>query len=162
MEINFEDRLKDIFFYNKQELWQELIMVRLYHKFYIPGWTLGVEMVFSLMIPVFIYTARSNIKMIWWFLPVSLFMGNYISMFAFHFALGILLAYYYPKIQSYSFKTSRYFKYRYGLILIVGFLFSMRHVNRMISFGNTYDNLVSILKIDFFHFSGKHCTGDII
>jgi len=69
--------LKDALWHNGQQLWQELAMVRLTHKFYIPGWTLGVEMALSLLVPLMVYAARQNIKMIWWLIPIQIDMFHY-------------------------------------------------------------------------------------
>ena len=44
----------DLFYFNSQQVWQELFLVKSNHNFYIPGWTLGVEMVISLLLPFFI------------------------------------------------------------------------------------------------------------
>lgn len=146
--------LKDALWHNGQQLWQELAMVRLTHKFYIPGWTLGVEMALSLLVPLMVYAARQNIKMIWWLIPVSIIMGNYFSMFALHFALGMLLAYYYPQIKAYDFKQSKYWKYRYLIGLGVFLLYSIRHIRRIFPFGNTYDAIAKYIQIDMFHYTG--------
>lgn len=146
--------LKDALWKNEQHLWEELTMVRLAHKFYIPGWTLGVEMALSLVVPLMVYAGRQNIKMIWWLIPVSIIMGNYFSMFAVHFALGMLLAYYYPQIKTYDFSKSKYWKYRYLIGLAVFLLYSIRHIERIIPFGNTYDYIAGFLKIDMFHYTG--------
>lgn len=154
MAGDFIPVLKDMFWKNDQQLWEELTMVRLAHKFYIPGWTLGVEMALSLAMPLFVYAARQNIKMIWWLIPVAMFMGNYISMFTVHFALGMLLAYYYPQIKNYNFSTSKYWKYRYLIALFVFLLYSIRHIRRIFSFGSTYDSIAGFLKVDMFHYTG--------
>lgn len=146
--------LKDMFWSNGQQLWEELAMVRLAHKFYIPGWTLGVEMALSLVVPLFVYAARQNIKMIWWVIPIAIFMGNYISLFTVHFALGMLLAYYYPQIKAYDFSKSKYWKYRYLIGLVVFLLYSIRHIRRIIPFGSTYDYVAGFIKIDMFHYTG--------
>ena len=153
-EGQFENLFVDMFWKNDQGLWEELLMIRTQHKFYIPGWTMGVEMALSMVMPLFIYAARGNIKMIWWFLPISIFLGPYMSIFGFHFALGVLLAYYYPIIKDFDWKMSKYYKYRYAIITLTFLLFSARHLSRIIPFGNTYYKLAAITKIDFFHYSG--------
>jgi len=146
--------LADMFYKNDQNLWQELVMVRNNHKFYIPGWTMGVEMVFSLFMPFLVILAQKNIKYIKYLMPISIFIGQqYMSMYLFHFLLGILLAYYYPQIKAYKFKESRWFKFRYIIPVIVLFLFSARHFNKIKSFGSIYNDVVNFLALDFFHFS---------
>jgi peptidoglycan/LPS O-acetylase OafA/YrhL len=146
--------LKDIFWNNSQQLWHELIMVRSYHKFYVPGWTLNVELSFSLFIPVLIYAARANIRMIWWLLPICLLMGHYISIFAFHFLIGILLAYYYPQIAATDYKSTKLYQFKYPIGLLLFLLYSLRHWDQVYYFGNFYHHYIrEFLLIDFFHFS---------
>ena len=154
LECNCILVLKDMFLNNDQKLWEELAMVRLAHKFYIPGWTLGVEMVLSLVVPVLVYLSRKNIKMIWWVIPMSIFIDNHFSSFALHFVLGIMLAYYYPQIKEYNFSKSKYWKFRYLIALIVFLLFSVRHIRRIFPFGSTYDSVAEYLNIDMFHYTG--------
>ena len=154
LEGNCIPVLKDMFLNNDQKLWEELAMVKLAHKFYIPGWTLGVEMVLSLVVPVLVYLSRKNIKMIWWVIPVSICIENHFSSFALHFVLGIMLAYYYPQIKEYNFSKSKYWKFRYFIALIVFLLFSVRHIRRIFPFGSTYDSVAEYLNIDMFHYTG--------
>ncbi len=154
MAGDFLPIVKDIFWINGQQLWEELAMVRLAHKFYIPGWTMGVEMALSLIVPVLVYAGRQNIKMIWWVIPIAIIMGNYLSLFAVHFALGMLLSYYYPRIKAYDFSKSKYWKYRYLIGLLVFSLYSIRHIKRIIPFGSTFDYIMGYLKVDLFHFTG--------
>lgn len=145
--------LKDMFWNNDQQLWHELVMVRSHHKFYIPGWTLSVEMLLSMFMPLLIYAARANIRMIWWFLPISLLMGNYISMFSFHFSIGLLLSYYYPQIAAIDYKSTKLYRYRYPVGILVFLLYSLRHWNRIQDFGTYYHSITGFWRIDFFHFS---------
>jgi peptidoglycan/LPS O-acetylase OafA/YrhL len=146
--------LTDIFYYNKQQLWEELLMLRNKHKFYIPGWTMGVEMAFSLLIPFLIVLARKDIKFIKYLLPISIFIGHkYLSIFLFHFLLGILLAYYFPKIQAFKFRESKFYKYRYLTPPLLLLLFSARHFDNIYSFGRIYDTITGLLAVDFFHLS---------
>lgn len=146
--------LADIFYRNEQQLWQELLMLRDKHKFYIPGWSMGVEMAFSLLMPFLVVLARKDIKLIKYLLPISIFIGQkYLSIFLFHFLLGILLAYYFPKIQAFKFKESRFYKYRYGIPVVLLILFSARHFDKIYAFGSFYDTVTGLLAVDFFHLS---------
>ncbi|MEZ4885239.1 MAG: acyltransferase [Chitinophagales bacterium] len=150
------DILKEVFLNLHRPLWTELMMVRGQHMYYIPGWTLGIEMALSLLMPFLIIAAVKNIRLIWWFIPVSMFMGpQYISPFTMHFCFGIILAYYYPQIKDYTFKESKYYSYRWLIALVVFLLFSIRHIERMLgSFGKVYQKIAEFLKLDLFHFTG--------
>jgi peptidoglycan/LPS O-acetylase OafA/YrhL len=146
--------LNDIFYLNGQQLWQELILVRGNHKFYIPGWTLEVEMALSLLVPFLVILGRNNVKYLWFLLPISIFMGGSISIFIFHFILGVLLAYYYPKITEYNIKTHKWYKNRWLIYIAIFLLFSIRQIDKISPIGPSFMNLLKFLGIDFFHFTG--------
>lgn len=146
--------IKDMFLENRKGLWQELVMVRNAHKYYIPGWTMGVEMALSLIMPLFIFIGKNKIKMIWWFLIISLVMGNYISLFVFHFLLGTLIAYYFPVIRDFDWKSNKWYKFRFPIYLLVFLLYSVRHIDRIVDFPTAYHHVANMLKIDFFHMTG--------
>jgi peptidoglycan/LPS O-acetylase OafA/YrhL len=147
--------LSDMFYHNSQQLWQEFFLVKADHKFYIPGWTLGVEMALSLFLPFLIIVARKNIKFIFILLPLSLYIGaGHLSMFTFHFCLGLLLAYYLPQIQAFNFKQSKFFSYRWVIAVVVWILFSIRHLDRIQSIGSDGKKFLAFWGIDFFHFTG--------
>lgn len=151
--LNF-DLIKDMFYINGQQLWQELILLRGNHKFYIPGWTLEAEMALSLLIPIFVIAARNNIKYILYLIPIALFIGGSISMFVFHFLLGTLLAFYYPAIINYDFKKHKLYANRWFLFVLVFCLYSIRHIDKVFPFSPSLINLLKFLSIDFFHITG--------
>ncbi len=148
--------LEEVFLNLHRPLWTELMMVRGHHMYYVPGWTLGVEMGLSLIMPFFILAAIKDIKLIWWFVPLTIYIGaQYISPFALHFCFGVILAYYYPQIQEYNFKESKYYPYRWLIAFGVFLLFSIRHIERMAGdFGKVYQKLAEFLKLDLFHYTG--------
>jgi peptidoglycan/LPS O-acetylase OafA/YrhL len=147
--------LKEIFYYNKQELWQELSLVRNVHKFYLPGWTLGIEMALSLLMPLLIIGAKNHIKYVVWLIPISIFIGNgYISMFIFHFCLGIILAYFYHQIQQFNFREHKLYPYRFLLMVGIFLLFSVRHIDRMFPFGETFNKYSQLYNFGLFHITG--------
>ena len=147
--------IEDIFFYNEHLLWEELLMVGRKHQYYIPGWTLSVEMVLSLWMPLFILLAKKNIKYIFLLLPIGILLGFWKSVFTYfvHFGLGTLLAYYYPQIRYYDFSKHRLYKFRYVAAFLVFLLFSIRHLDRLFDFGKQYDDIAEMLGIDFFFFT---------
>lgn len=146
--------LNDIFYLNGQQLWQELALVRGNHKFYIPGWTLEAEMALSLLIPFLVILGRNNVKNLWFFLPISIYMGSSISIFIFHFILGTLLAFYFPRIVAYDFKSHKWYKNRWIISTGVFLLFSIRQIDKISPIGPSLKNLFTFLGIDFFHFTG--------
>ena len=146
--------LKDIFLFDNKDLLLEFTMVRNVHKYYIPGWTLGVEMALSLLMPFLILAGRKSIKILWWFLPICLLLGSYISMFMMHFVLGTLLAYYYNEAKSFSWKNWKFKKWNIVILIFTFLFFSIRHFDRMFPFPRGYQDVADLLKLDFFHFTG--------
>lgn len=146
--------LKELFYNNSQNIWQELLLLRANHKFYVPGWTLEVEMALSLLMPLIIVVARYNIKYLYFLLLMPFLISGHISSFIFHFTLGTLIAFHYESIRDYDFKSSKWFKYRYLLYFIIFLLYSIRHVERMSAFGPFYYKMMEYLRIDLFHYTG--------
>ncbi len=146
--------LKDIFLFDNKDLLLEFTMVRNMHKYYIPGWTLGVEMALSLLMPFLIMAGRKSVKILWWFLPISFYLGSYISMFIFHFVLGTLLSFYYKEATTFSWKTWKYKNWNIPILIGTCLFFSIRHFDRISSFPVGYQHVADLLKLDFFHFTG--------
>jgi peptidoglycan/LPS O-acetylase OafA/YrhL len=154
MDGNILSVLQDIFLFDNKELVLEYTMVRNVHKYYIPGWTLGVEMALSLLMPFLILAGRKSVKILWWFLPICLFLGSYISMFMMHFVLGTLLAYYYDEAKSFSWKSWKFKRWNLVILMVTVIFFSIRHLDRMFPFPGGYQQIADLLKLDFFHFTG--------
>lgn len=146
--------ISDIFFYNSQELWQELVLVKNIHKFYIPGWTLQVEIALSLLMPFFVIIAKKDIRYLYALIPISIFInsGNF-SGYTLHFCLGILLAKFYTEIAEYNFKESKFYTFRYLLLGVVFLLYSIRHIDRIQTLGDG-NRFLSFWNIDYFHLTG--------
>ena len=148
---------KELFYYNKENLWWELALLRDTHYFYVPGWTLSIEMGFSFMMPIFILCAQKDIKAVIWFVPLILVMGNgFISGFAIHFCLGTIAAFFYHSIRNFDFSKSKFYKFRYLIYLVVIILIELCHIDSILHFSeNEYCKLfVRITSLDFFHFNG--------
>lgn len=144
-----------IMFKNQLPLWNEIYMIKPVHTLYIPGWTLATEMVCSLLLPFFIIAAQRNIRYIYYLIPIVLYAGApTIAIFTFHFCLGLLLAYHYPSISSYDFKASKWYPYRWLIALGIIFLYSIRHIEKMLPFPPFISRVLSFFQIDLFHFTG--------
>lgn len=147
--------IKDMFWQNSHKLWEELIMIRGQHKYYIPGWTLGVEMALSLLMPVFILAGKHYFKLIIWLIPCSMFMGaGYISIFTMHFCLGMILAYYYPQIRNYGATKTKWYAWRHLIYLGIFILFSLRHIDRAWGLPEFVDKFNSFWRLGMFHYTG--------
>ena len=112
--------VKEVFLENgRTRIWNELAMVLNVHDLYFPGWTLRVEMIYSLLIPVLVLIAKKKrllLVMIW---MLSLFIGEVVlRMCMTHFLLGLVLAMIYPELNKRSFRSSRWYPYHLSLIHI--------------------------------------------
>ena len=147
--------LLDMVWHNSKGLWEELFMVRGRHDHYLAGWTLEVEMVLSLLMPIFIVAAKKDIRLIYWLIPFTFFIGKgHLSIYTVHFALGIILAYFFKEIQAFDFKSSRWYKWRWLIGVVVFLLFSMRHIERLSPFGPSYWDFAAFFSLDMFHYTG--------
>jgi peptidoglycan/LPS O-acetylase OafA/YrhL len=125
--------LKNISFYkelflNKNHILEQLILVRGWlDKILTPAWTLAIELLISFLIPILLTIKLKNKTMFYFLIPFVLFANKYyISIFLFHFLLGIILASNYNIIQNIKFKNNRTVKL---LIFILSlFLFSVRQI----------------------------------
>jgi peptidoglycan/LPS O-acetylase OafA/YrhL len=153
-EVGFEF-LWDTIFHNKYFLYEEASLLRMRTDLFLPDWTLGVEIAISALVPVLIMVLKNDRKMYFMLIPVFFILNKYVSIFIFHFALGVLIAYYYPQIQSFDFKKSKWYSNRYTLYIIIFILYSVRHISRIYPFGATYDYFSSsLIGLDFFHITG--------
>jgi len=147
--------LKEIFLENgRTRIWNELAMVLNVHDLYFPGWTLRIEMIYSLLMPILIFIAlrKKTVLLLVWL--GSLFIGDVVTrMCMTHFLLGLSLAYYYPQIKAYDFKTSKWHSYRGLLYLMIFMLFSLRNIYQLVpQTRSLFDNMWQ-MNIRWEHFS---------
>lgn len=146
--------IKDMLWNNSQNLWQELLMLRANHNFYVPGWTLENEMALSLLMPFLVLAAVNNIKWLYFIALLGFIMPSQISIFIFHFSIGTIIGMKFDQIKNFDFKNSIWFKYRYLILLLTIFFFSIRHIERISTFGPYYYKVMEYLRIDIFHYTG--------
>lgn len=146
--------IKDVFWNNSQNLWQELTMLRANHNFYVPGWTLENEMALSLLMPFIVLAAVRNINWVYFIALLGFIMPSQISIFIFHFAIGSIIGIHFDAIRNFDFKKSRWYSYRYLILIITILLFSVRHIERISAFGPFYYKVMEYLRIDIFHYTG--------
>ena len=149
--------LVNIFILNRAHFWEEaLLLFKAHPMFYTPGWTLVIELAISLFVPFMIVLANKDKRIIYWLLFIFLLIGVNMGdwyMFHFHFALGVLLSCLFVQINSPEFKASKWYKFRY-LILGISFVFySIRHIDRIMPFGEVYNDFAKYTGVNFFHYT---------
>jgi len=153
-EIRSRQGLLDIFILNKKEFWNEALLIRGFNHFYIPGWTLTIEMCSSFLMPFLILIPMRNRKLLPWLLLASFLCINITGIFLVHFVLGVYIAYYFKEIQADGFKQTKAYKYRVPLLLIAALFFVLRQIDRASPLGSTLIYTMDSLKVDFFILSG--------
>lgn len=152
---SFSAIFQNIFSGDNKKLWRELAMVFGQHKYYVPGWTLRVEMVISLLMPLLIALTKYKKQMLFWMMLVLLFVGpDFVNTFSFHFLLGMILSYFYKDISNFDFKNSVFYSYRWLIALIIFLMFSIRHLDKIFPFGESMNFIFELMNVDFFHFTG--------
>jgi peptidoglycan/LPS O-acetylase OafA/YrhL len=148
-------KMKELFILNSQEIYQELFLFRNRTRFYGAGWTLGVELLVSMMVPFMVLIAKRDKRMMVAFAGCLLLIGNgLLSRFHVHFALGVILATFYYDIISDDFNKSRWHRYRWFIIPVGVLLFVFTPIQKISPLGPTLMDLLNYLQIDFYLFSG--------
>ncbi len=153
------DYLSIDFFYNSlvhedHNFLREALLIKGVHNYYIPGWTLGVEMALSLFVPVFVIIAVKSTKMLYWLIAISFIMSSIVSMFLFHFLLGILIGKKFEVIKNYDFNSSKIYKVRWVVYFLVFILYSIRFIDHISPLGAYYTLPEYYLGLSFFQITG--------
>jgi peptidoglycan/LPS O-acetylase OafA/YrhL len=149
--------LSHIFLHNKTHFWEETFLLRGHPNYYVPGWTLVIELVLSFFMPFTIALAKKDVRLIFWLLLAYLLIGNAMRdlyMFNIHFTLGVLISCIFNMVNDESFKETKWYRSRYVLLSIAVFLFSIRHINRVWPIGELYNYVAGYLGVTYFHYTG--------
>ncbi len=119
---------------------QELIIGSGTHQFIEPGWTMGAEIFISLIMPVFVLTLSQR-YMPYILLVISLFAYNYISPFAFHFLLGMIVFQLYRSGQVFPWLMRPA-----SLIIVLPLLFACYSMHHLVKFSQSVSHLISIME----------------
>lgn len=145
---------------NKFGWMEEALLIRGKHDLYLPGWTLEVELVGSLLLPFLVLLLRYNRQLFGTLLAVFLLIsGSFVMGTLGHFMLGMVLTYYFPRIAGYDLRQSRLYPFRFLLYLLVFVLFSARHLTRIFPLGELGNYWLGLLRLDLFHFTGLGAFG---
>jgi len=142
------------------KFWNEMTMVMNEHHLYFPGWSLRVEMVFSiLMVPLIMLTKHKKSLLIFVLLG-AFFVGEpKLRSNMIHFILGITLALQYPKLIKTDFKQTVYYPYRWLLYLGLFCLYSLQHLKEFFPIIETIFDFLWQYKIYWQHFSAIAAYG---
>ena len=134
---------------------EEALLVRGKHLIYQPAWTLEVEMGGSLLLPFLVLLMRHSRPLYFTLLAIGLGLGGaFIFGTLFHFMLGIVLAYYFPRIASFDVRASKLYPFCFLLYGLAFALFSVRHITRIYPLGPLANYWLGLLRLDLFHFTG--------
>ncbi len=141
----------------------ELSMIMYQHNYYVPGWSLGVEMRISLLVPLFIILARWRGSWLWPILVISLFFQPpFITIYLFHFICGMLIAFYYRQIIAWDWKTSWLYRWRFLFFVLLFVLFNLRVFEHIFSMPVAYTAWAAWLGIEWSHYSALASAGIIL
>ena len=135
--------------------YKELLMFQRTHHLYLPGWTLRIEIIYSVIILGLIFLYRKHPALL--LIP---FVACYIvgaidtRIYMNHFLLGILLSVLYPKIKDRNFKETKLFPWRWPIYVGIIVLFSFNRLAEFIpAIAQLFDYFWTI-NIRWAHFSG--------
>jgi peptidoglycan/LPS O-acetylase OafA/YrhL len=158
----WDETLSRILTRNYGPVWAELSMVMQQHSFYVPGWTLGVEMRYSLLIPIFVFATRWKSISIWLILIISVcFHRELNAQFLLHFSLGALMAFFLKNIQNLGGIAKLLHKWRYLLLLAAFLLFNLRHLDHILGMPTGFDKFIQWTGLGFFQLSAMASAGMI-
>ena len=141
---------------NKNSLIQELLLVRDNHIYFLPDWTLGVEIALSLIIPFLVLLIYYDVKLFVAFIVIATIINkHYYSIFIFHFGIGVLIANFFHQIEQFDFKNHKTYKFRHFIYLLVVLLFGYRHLLQIVNFSSWYGKTINdIIYLDEFYITG--------
>jgi len=142
------------FVYDVSSFWEEALMIRLYHAYYGPGWSLTVEMVASLLMPFFILIALKERRLIWYLIFALILGAGQNFFYSLHFLLGILICCYSPEINYENLKQKKWFKYKYLFLVCALLLWEFKFYENMSYLSSKYQNLAGFIGINPYHYSG--------
>lgn len=150
----------DMFVFDKYTFWKEALLVKpVAYTYYVPAWTLTIELVLSLFVPFLIIIAQNNRRNMLWLAGFFLLgapgiVGGH-GIFINHFVYGVLIATYFMLIAGDDFKQTRIYKYRYPIMLFGVLCFSMRPLEKLFTFPEWYDSIIfKYLGYEVSHLSG--------
>ena len=153
---NYWELFKVTFISDPHSFWKEAMLIRGNHNLFLPDWTLGIEMALSLLVPFMAILARYNEKLFVYLLIISILIGrDYISEFVLLFGLGVLISKNFDAIYHFNNTRRWWYKYRWALLPVVLFLYSIRHVLQIFPLPETLNNfLYTLFNASAFTFTG--------
>lgn len=147
--------LKELFLLNKHGLWEELFLLRHRAKYYVPGWTLAVEMGMSLLLPFLLVVAKKDRRYLYVLLPLILLVSSQtISVFFFHFVLGMIISCLFGYLHSEAFRQTGWYRHRGWVLAAAVVLFSLRQLAENVPFRwPAYRSLSEFLTIGYSQYS---------
>ena len=131
----------DIFIFDKTSFWEEAILPWSQNHVYGPGWTLVYELKASFFLPFVILLAKKDRRYLYWLALVFYLLTYWIIVF---FILGVIISSHFNTFSSPSFRETKWYKYRYPVLLAAILLYSMKII----------DALSPYIGLQFYYYSG--------
>ncbi len=139
----------------RPNLLKELLMFQKTHHLYFPGWTLQVEIIYSLIIILLILLCKRNVYLLFIPLICCYFIGSPdLRLYMNHFILGVFLSIIYPNIKNTPFSKSKLFRWRWALFFLIFVMFSFVNLAKFIKPIDDLFHWFWTYNIRWAHFSG--------
>jgi peptidoglycan/LPS O-acetylase OafA/YrhL len=149
-------KLHEVFILDKTNFWEEALLLRYHNYYFYPGWTLTIEILASFLIPYYIALALINKRFVPFLILTTLIIGNDIY-FSYTFLFGMILSCNLSSVTDVSFEQTKWWKYRFPIMVLAIILFSLRPIDQIFPFGHNYDYFTHFLGINLTTFSSLSC-----
>jgi len=134
--------------------WEEASLVRNVSQYFGPVWTLNVEVMLSVIVPLLLLLVRYRPRWFKYVWLISIFWTSFYSMFVFHFMCGIWIAAHFEDIRQFDFKKSKLYPWRWAIYVGIYLLYAMREWMDFVKPGDYWHYWSALLGFNVFHFTG--------
>jgi peptidoglycan/LPS O-acetylase OafA/YrhL len=155
---------KNWLWYKNYGFLEEASLLRKRADLFMPGWTLNIELGMSLFVPILILVMKYRREWFKYVILVALLSNSFFNLFLFHFCLGVWIGAHFEQIQQFDFKSTKWYRYRWFIALLVWMLYSMRTILYFFPFEKavTYKFLQRLTGIETFHYTGLGAFGILL
>ncbi len=134
--------------------WEEASLVRNVSMYFGPVWTLNVEVMLCIIVPLLVLLIRYRPRWFKYLWAISVVWTSFYSMFVFHFMCGIWIAAHFDDIRRFDFQKSRLYPWRWAIYVGIYLLYAMREWMDFVQPGDYWHYWSALLGFNVFHFTG--------